>query len=1104
VAVVVTRGRSEYLPRALVALAGQSLQPQSVIVVDAGAKADPAIAEMAIRCGVPRAALSVVHAVRAKNFGQAVAAGLSGRSLAGLIWLLHDDSYAAPDCLANLVARLEMSPSVAVAGPKQVQAQDPSRLGEVGVTTTPFGRRIPYGQDGELDQGQYDRLEDVLAVGSAGMLVRGEVWQALSGFTPALGPFRDGLDFSRRARLAGHRVVVEPAAVIEHEQAAYRGLREPGRRRGRGRAADDVGPGEAQAADDVGTGRGSAADGARRRGRGRAASTARSYGARRRAFIFTALAEAPLWALIPVAVLAVAVAIGRCGWRLAAKDFRLAVDELWAPIAVLTRFDAVARARYVAGRTRRLPRRRLAPLQISAAEARQARRDRRVSDAELRRQALAPTEIEMAEQRQLASRRRRMLTAVMLVVTAVSGLALYRLIGPGALTGGALGLQDASAWELAGRVGGGWLTQGLGQPGPGDPFDAVLAVATLICLGHGATAVKLLLLTAPLVAALGAWFAAGAASRSVWLRAWAALFYWAAPSLWLAVSDGRVGAAVAHAALPWAMLGVARAIGVNRLDVRPAVIGGAVAPAAARGSLAAAAFAGLALATAGAGSPALLAPALLALVVVFALAGRGRRGRLIWVALPALALFAPAIWAARADGAWRALLTDPGPALGYEQSPFWLAWLGWPTPPQDAWFLPDQWALVGAAALTGGAVVAATLALFRRGPAGRAVRFGWFLALAAGVAVFGLERLAVSVDGLEAVPAWTGGVCALAAAGWLAAGAAGLSGLVGERQRTAAGGRQSAGGRQTASAALATLGLVALLAGPALTSAVDAWQRLHQSDVRRTATNPMPPIVVAESASAMATYALVAETVGAGADGALTWEIVRGAGRQVTASAGLEGGRRLSGLPGAVAGPDAADRAVGRVLAGIAARNPGAAAAELAGFGIGFILVGDDPALAAAMDATPGLTRVREGDEGAVVWRVAPADLQLEGLSVDAAARLHLVSPGSAASQSDAVALDSGSGADIRVELPDGADGRRLVLAERADSRWRATLDGQPLAAVAGDDWRQVFEVPAGAGQLRVWYQADWRFALAQAVVLALAALLSLPIRRQAGAREES
>ncbi|MEK8228054.1 hypothetical protein NKG05_21135 [Oerskovia sp. M15] len=76
-----------------------------------------------------------------------------------------------------------------------------------------------------------------------------------------------------------------------------------------------------------------------------------------------------------------------------------------------------------------------------------------------------------------------------------------------------------------------------------------------------------------LVAGLGAWFAAGGLTRSVWLRAWATVVWVAAPSFVTALGSGRLGALVAHAALPWVALGVLRALGVHARDeVAPALL----------------------------------------------------------------------------------------------------------------------------------------------------------------------------------------------------------------------------------------------------------------------------------------------------------------------------------------------------------------------------------------------------------------------------------------------------------------------------------------------------------------------------------------------------
>jgi hypothetical protein len=90
-------------------------------------------------------------------------------------------------------------------------------------------------------------------------------------------------------------------------------------------------------------------------------------------------------------------------------------------------------------------------------------------------------------------------------------------------------------------------------------------------------------------------------------------------------------------------------------------------------------------------------------------------------------------------------------------------------------------------------------------------------------------------------------------------------------------------------------------------------------------------------------------------------------------------------------------------------------------------------------------------------------------------------------------------------DVPPGAQGRRVVLAERADPRWRATFDGVPLTLEVADGWAAAFALPTTAGHLvvdhpvRVAAWAQW----ARAAVLLFALLMAVPvprIRRRVGA----
>jgi GT2 family glycosyltransferase len=144
---------------------------------------------------------------------------------AGWVWLLHDDSNPAPDALERLLAAAEDDPRADILGPKLREWPSLKRLLEVGVTISGTGRRETGLEPGEYDQGQHDEPRPVLAVNTAGMLVRRRVLDELGGFDDNLPIFGNDVDFGWRAASRGHRTVVVPQAIVFHGEAAHRGVR---------------------------------------------------------------------------------------------------------------------------------------------------------------------------------------------------------------------------------------------------------------------------------------------------------------------------------------------------------------------------------------------------------------------------------------------------------------------------------------------------------------------------------------------------------------------------------------------------------------------------------------------------------------------------------------------------------------------------------------------------------------------------------------------------------------------------------------------------------------------------------------------------------------
>lgn len=1098
-AVVVSPGVSPYLPRTLRGLAEQTRPVGTVLVVDTSAPGREVGTGVPVHQAIDAAGLREVSTVRVlqvpapRTFGAAVRAALAeygeAAEAAPWLWLLHDDSAPEPRAHAELLRAGESGPSVAVAGPKQRDWARPDLLLEAGVRATSTGRRVPDIEDGEIDQGQHDAREDVLAVGTAGALVRRTFWDEAGGPDPALGPFGDGLDLSQRAWLAGQRVVVVPGAVVHHARASYQGLRDLSSARPDPQTVPDP---------------------------------RRSFAARRRSQLFVWLTSTP-WYWVPLVVLAVlALAPVRALWRVATKEIGLVGAEMRAAAEVLARPAAVWRARRRHRATRRVPLRYLRPLRASWRDVARAKRDERRSQAAGRAHRVAPSELEIRERAALARRRRGTLALVLLGLVTVALVALAPLLTAGALRGGALAPLDGAARELWRTATSAWVPAGLGHAGPADPLLTVLAVAALPLAGASGNVLTtaLLVLAVPL-AGLGAWFAAGAATRSVLLRAWAAVVWALAPALLVGLGQGRLGAVLAHLALPWAALGVARAVGVNRRDIilsgladarrtdddEPAAepLPAAAAPAepalAASGSISAAAGGGLALAVACAGAPVLL-PAAVVVLVLLALVVPRRR-LLALVALPPLLLLGPLLTTAIGtlpEGGWRLLVADPGVPLASDPGAAWLAALGWPLAPPGLAGLGEPWLTVVALAAGGAVALVAVLALLRGTGRARAVRAGW-VAVVVGLATALLStRTPVAVGRdlageAQVVHGWAGAGTSLALLGLLVAATAGGDGLREWLTARSFGWRQLSAGVVTAVMVLGPLAT----AGAWLVTVVD--QRGEEGTLLAVEGREAPPVPAL--ARELQTGPERARVLALHAEGGtLRAEVWRHAGPQLSETSAVVavGGLTADGTPAA---PDDATAELHEIVAELATGTTDAAGEQLGRLAVGVVLVppvtdADDATtrqdLVARLDATAGLERVTENDSG-VIWRTSRSTGAAGAAQAVDRARVL-----SAEGEVLATVPARPVGAVGRVAA--GEEGRLLVLAERADPAWRATYNGRSLRATT-DGWRQAFELPAHTGRLEITYEPAWLtpWRVAQAVGLGLTVLLAVPVRRR---REET
>jgi GT2 family glycosyltransferase len=229
--VLVVRDGAAWLRQCLIALSRQTHPRLGVVAVDNGSSdASPEMLETTL--GSDR----VIRLGQNRGFGGAAGEALKSATAerADYLLLLHDDTVLAADAVERLVDIAERVDGAGVVGAKVRDADHPDVLLDVGQTIDRFG--YPYSplEAGEIDQGQYDRLREVMAVSSSAMMIRSDLAAAI-GLPDDRFPTRFAdVDFCWRARVAGYRVLMAPRAVALHRSAGGRGQRSTTTGRSRG------------------------------------------------------------------------------------------------------------------------------------------------------------------------------------------------------------------------------------------------------------------------------------------------------------------------------------------------------------------------------------------------------------------------------------------------------------------------------------------------------------------------------------------------------------------------------------------------------------------------------------------------------------------------------------------------------------------------------------------------------------------------------------------------------------------------------------------------------------------------------------------------------
>jgi GT2 family glycosyltransferase len=503
--VLVVKDGAQWLRQCLLALSKQTHPRISVLAIDNGSKDGSAdVLESAL--GPSRVIKLPLNA----GFPAAVGEGLRSElaDQADYVLLLHDDSVLAPDAVTGLVETAQGIEGAGIVGPKIVDWDDPRVLRDIGRSADRFG--YPYSplEDEEIDQGQYDRIREVMFVSSCAMLVSRHAWGRIGPPDERLITDQEDLDFCWRARVAGFRVLMTPRAVARHRGATLRGER--------------AGP-----------------------------SPPESNYHRERAALLGILKNYGLLSLLWILPAHLAQGTLRIASLLVTRRFEDAFQMLAAWGWNLVNLPGTLRRRVMTQAVRAVPdrsvRRTMAPAWIRVRRLAQAATDvllPGVGPAE----SAAPLPVRVRVGRLVAGHPAATASVLGLLLAAVA----YRhLLGYSPLAGGGLSAFPPGPSDFFREFFSSIRHTGLGGADPASPALGLLGIGSVLALGSPALLQKVLLLALPAAATVGCYRAVRTHTGATVPAVVAAACYGLSGIVLWAVSEGRLPVLVFLAGLPW-------------------------------------------------------------------------------------------------------------------------------------------------------------------------------------------------------------------------------------------------------------------------------------------------------------------------------------------------------------------------------------------------------------------------------------------------------------------------------------------------------------------------------------------------------------------------
>jgi len=139
------------------------------------------------------------------------------------IALLNNDAEADTGWLEALTSAFRDRPDVGMAASKILVHEDPRRIDKAGHLIYLDGQNRGRGT-GEIDCGQYDRVEEALWPDGCAAMYRRAMLDQIGGFDEDFFAYADDAELGLRARIAGWNCLYVPTAVVRHHRGSTLGV----------------------------------------------------------------------------------------------------------------------------------------------------------------------------------------------------------------------------------------------------------------------------------------------------------------------------------------------------------------------------------------------------------------------------------------------------------------------------------------------------------------------------------------------------------------------------------------------------------------------------------------------------------------------------------------------------------------------------------------------------------------------------------------------------------------------------------------------------------------------------------------------------------------